>query len=76
MRKRTYRAVAGKQMNMEQLTTGTDRLILECHAAKEIWCGVWMIDHGDVLETIRWDQVDETGELLTHLQASARLACL
>jgi hypothetical protein len=35
MRKRTYRAVAVKQMDMEQLGVGHDRLILGCDAAKE-----------------------------------------
>ena len=37
MRKNTYQAVVVKQMNMEQLTIGTDRLILRCDAAKGIW---------------------------------------
>ena len=49
MRKRTYRAVGVKQMDMEQLRAGHDRLILGCDAAKAIWYGVWMNDHGDVL---------------------------
>ena len=37
MRKRTYRAVEVKEMNVEQLIAGTQgRLILGCDAAKEI----------------------------------------
>ena len=36
MRKRTYRAVTVKQMDMEQLGIGHDRLILGCDAAKAI----------------------------------------
>ncbi len=68
MRKRTYRAVGVKQMDVEQLSTGHNRLILGCDAAKEIWYGAWMDEQGDVLQTIRWDQVFETRELLTQLQ--------
>ena len=68
MRKRTYRAVGVKQMDMAQLRAGRGRLILGCDAAKEIWYGAWMNDHGEVLQTIRWDQVHETRELLTRLQ--------
>jgi len=67
MRKRTYRAVAVKQMDMEQLGVGHDRLILGCDAAKEVWYGAWMNAQGEVLQTIRWDQVHETRELLTRL---------
>jgi transposase len=69
MRKRTYRAVAVKQMDMEQLGVGHDRLILGCDAAKEVWYGAWMNAQGEVLQTIRWDQVDERRELLTRLGA-------
>lgn len=69
MRKRTYRAVTVKQLDMEQLGVGHDRLILGCDAAKEIWYGAWMNPQGEVLQTIRWDQVDETRELLTRLGA-------
>ena len=53
MRKRTYRAVAVKQMDLERLKAGEKRLILGCDAAKEIWYGAWMNDHGEVLQTIR-----------------------
>jgi hypothetical protein len=42
MRKRTYRAVTVKQLDMEQLGVGHDRLILGCDAAKEIWYGPWI----------------------------------
>src|SRR5688572_9494129 len=69
MRKRTYRAVTVKQMDMEQLGVGHDRLMLGCDAAKAIWYGAWMNAQGEVLQTIRWDQVEETGELLTRLGA-------
>jgi transposase len=69
MRKRTYRAVTVKQLDMDQLGVGHDRLILGCDAAKEIWYGAWMNPQGEVLQTIRWDQVDETRELLTRLGA-------
>jgi hypothetical protein len=69
MRKRTYRAVTVKQMDMAQLGVGHDRLILGCDAAKEVWYGAWMNAQGEVLQTIRWNQVDETGELLTRLGA-------
>ena len=54
MHKRTYRAVAVKQMNVEQLGAGHDRLIFGCDAAKEIWYGAWMTAQGEVLQTIRW----------------------
>ena len=40
MRKRTYRAVAVKQVDVERLIAGAkERLILGCHAAKEVWYG-------------------------------------
>ena len=69
MHMRTYRAVAVKQMHVEQLGAGHDRLILGCDAAKEVWYGAWMTVQGDVLQTIRWDQAFETGELMTRLEA-------
>ena len=56
-------------MNVEHLSAGNDRLILGCDAAKDIWYGAWMNVQGEVVQTIRWDQVDETGALLTQLQA-------
>jgi len=69
MRKRTYRAVAVKHMQIEHLSATSDRLILGCDAAKAIWYGAWMTTQGEVVQTIRWDQVEETGVLLTQLQA-------
>ena len=41
MRRRTYRAVAVKQMEVEALRAGNNRLILGCDAAKGIWYGAW-----------------------------------
>ena len=61
-------------MNVEHLSAGNDRLILGCDAAKEIWYGAWMNMQGEVVQTIRWDQVDETGALLTRLQGALRAA--
>ena len=46
MRKRTYRAVAVKQMDMARLGAGHDRLILGCDAAKEVWYGAWELGVG------------------------------
>ena len=56
-------------MDMAQLGVGHNRLILGCDAAKEVWYGAWMNAQGEVLQTIRWNQVDETRELLTRLGA-------
>ncbi len=69
MRKRTYRAVLVKQVDVQQLVQGaTDRLILGCDAAKAVWYGAWMNEQGEVLQTIRWDLVADTAAVLTLVQ--------
>ena len=67
MRKRTYRAVAVKQV--ERLVDGvSERLILGCDAAKELWYGAWMNEQGEVLQIIRWDLVEDTESVVALLQ--------
>ena len=69
MRKRTYRAVLVKQVDVQQLVQGaTERLILGCDAAKAAWYGAWMNEQGEVLQTIRWDLVADTAAVLTLVQ--------
>ena len=60
MRKRTYRAVAVKHVDRERLLGAKERLILGCDAAKELWYGAWMNEQSEVLQTIRWDLVEDT----------------
>ena len=60
MRKRTDRAAAVKHVDRERLLGAKERLILGCDAAKEVWYGAWMNDQSEVLQTIRWDLVEDT----------------
>ena len=69
MRKRTYRAVPVKQVDEERLRAGAKkRLILGCDAAKEIWYGAWMNEEGEVLQTIRWDVVEDSAAVVVFVQ--------
>ena len=68
MRKRTYRAVSVKQIDVEQLVAGAEtRLILGCDAAKEVWYGAWMNEQGEVLHII------ESTNFTTRRRASTRM---
>ena len=73
MRKRTYRAVTVKQVEVQRLVDGTpERLTLGCDAAKELWYGAWMNEHVEVLQIIRWDLVDDTASLIALLERLRR----
>ena len=60
MRKRTDRAAAVKHVDRERLLGAKERLILGCDAAREVWYGAWMNEQSEVLQTIRWDLVEDT----------------
>ena len=69
MRKRTYRTVLVKQVDVQQLVEGArERLILGCDAAKAVWYGAWMNEQGEVLQTMRWDLVTDTAAVLRLVQ--------
>ncbi len=68
MAKRIYRAVSVKKVDVDMLAASTEgRLVLGCDAAKEIWYGVWMNERSEVLQTIRWDVVDECEQVMSLL---------
>ena len=72
MRKRTYRAVPVKQVDVEQLVReGDERVVLGCDAAKATWYGAWMVPSGEVRRMVRWDLIEDTASLLALVQGVA-----